>query len=201
MNDVQLYGDGVSAAKPARRGPKPSLTREVVVDAALDLIDDDGITALNLRKLATRLGVSAMTPYGYFTDKADLLAAAVDRGLEPLDAVLNETDPWQTQVRAFFVAMHETLEAHPGLLELAMFTNGTARLDEGREALIALLVRGGLNAQQAGDDLRALTAYVLGYGALTRLRRTDSSSRHTGDPFEHGLRLLLDSIEREAGRA
>lgn len=188
----------VGSPGPAKRGPKPSLTREQVIDAALDLIDEEGLSALNLRKLASRLGISAMTPYSYFEDKADLLDAAVDRGLEPLSAARDPEDDWEAQLRAFFLAMHRTLEAHPGLLELAMFTNGTERLDENRAVLIETLVGAGMSEGGAGDALRALTAYVLGYGALRRLRGLSSSERHTAEPFQHGLDLVLDSIRREA---
>jgi DNA-binding transcriptional regulator YbjK len=44
-----------------RRGPKPTLSREILVEAALDLVDNDGLGALNLRTLAGRMGISAMT--------------------------------------------------------------------------------------------------------------------------------------------
>jgi AcrR family transcriptional regulator len=191
----------MSDTTPRRRGPRPSLTRHQVVDAALDLIDEEGINALNLRKLAARLGISAMTPYSYFDDKADLLNAAVDRGLDPLSAARDPEDDWESQLRAFFFAMHRTLEEHPGLLELAMLTNGTPSLEENRRVLVDTLIAEGLSERRAGDTLRALTAYVLGYGALRRMRRDAPSQRHTDDPFEHGLEAILDAARRDVERA
>jgi AcrR family transcriptional regulator len=184
------------AAPRPRRGPKPALTRAAVIEAALDLIDAEGLSALNLRKLATRLGVSAMTPYSYFSDKADLLNAMTGHALEPLRADPDSAAPWDQQVESAMTGMHHALAQHPGAVELIMAQSDTQLLDAFRQRLIAVLERAGLSRDQSADTLRSLTSYLLGYAILTRLRPR-SSGRPRADSFAHGLRMMMDTLRRD----
>jgi AcrR family transcriptional regulator len=65
-------------AERGRRGPRPKLSVDDVVDAAIALADASGIDALSMRALAERLGVSAMTLYTYVPGKAELLDLMLD---------------------------------------------------------------------------------------------------------------------------
>lgn len=62
-----------------RARPKAGLSRERVLDAALDLVDREGVAALTMRKLGAELGVEAMTLYHHVGNKGELLAALVGR--------------------------------------------------------------------------------------------------------------------------
>ena len=74
--------------------------RDKLCDAALQIFAEKGVEGLTLREVATRLSVSPMTPYRYFRDKDDILAAvrarafndfaqalenAVSRGKDPIE--------------------------------------------------------------------------------------------------------------------
>ena len=72
-----------------KRRSRGSLTREQVVEAALALADRDGLEALTMPNLATRLECGVMTIYGYIDSKEDLLDAIAQRGLRDL----KQTDP------------------------------------------------------------------------------------------------------------
>lgn len=50
-----------------------TLTRDIILSAALELVDDAGLSALSLRSLGKRLGVSQAAFYRHFPDKAALL--------------------------------------------------------------------------------------------------------------------------------
>src|SRR5262245_60224573 len=54
--------------------------RERLIDAAERLFAEKGLEAVSLRQLAGELGVSPMTPYRYFKDKDEMLAAVRARG-------------------------------------------------------------------------------------------------------------------------
>ncbi|MEU9191830.1 TetR/AcrR family transcriptional regulator C-terminal domain-containing protein [Streptomyces hundungensis] len=62
-----------------RARPKAGLSRERVLDAALDLVDREGVAALTMRKLGAELGVEAMTLYHHVGNKGELLDALVGR--------------------------------------------------------------------------------------------------------------------------
>src|SRR6478672_7441524 len=69
------------AGGPAKhgRGRPPTIDREAVLDAALRLLDAEGVDALTMRRLASELGVSAMAPYRHVGSKDELLMVLVDR--------------------------------------------------------------------------------------------------------------------------
>jgi AcrR family transcriptional regulator len=62
--------------------PREPLSGERIVEAALQLIDDEGLEALTMRALGQRLGVEAMALYYYFPNKAALLEAVAAAGLD-----------------------------------------------------------------------------------------------------------------------
>ena len=70
--------------------------RERLIDTAERLFAEHGAEAISMRQLATELGVSPMTPYRYFKDKDDILAAVRARGFErfaiALEAALASSD-------------------------------------------------------------------------------------------------------------
>ena len=75
------------------------LRRERVVDVAIALLDADGLDALTMRKLATRLGVQAGALYWHFAGKQALLDAMADRFLEDFAADL-PAGSWDEQLAA-----------------------------------------------------------------------------------------------------
>jgi AcrR family transcriptional regulator len=64
--------------KRSARGPKPGLTVERVVAAAIELADAEGLEALSMRRVADRLGVGTMSLYTYVPAKAELLDVMLD---------------------------------------------------------------------------------------------------------------------------
>ena len=60
------------------RGPKPALSLDQIVDAAVKLADRDGLPALSMRAVATELGVGTMSLYRYVPSKGELLDLMLD---------------------------------------------------------------------------------------------------------------------------
>ncbi|CQD17933.1 TetR family transcriptional regulator [Mycobacterium lentiflavum] len=180
-----------------RRGPKPTLSREMVIEAALDLVDSEGLLALNLRKLAGRMGISAMTPYHYFEDKADLLAAMIGHALAPLASDLDPNLDWDAQIDAAMHDFHDTLKQHPGVVELIIAEADTVRLDDFRQALITTLQKAGLSRAHGVDVLRSLTSYILGYTLLDRLRPQQPGRADPPASFDMGLEMMMRSLRQD----
>jgi AcrR family transcriptional regulator len=187
----------MATPEPRRRGPKPTLNREVVIEAALDLIDSEGLAALNLRKLAGRMGISAMTPYHYFEDKADLLAAMVGYAMAPLASDLDPNLPWDKQIEAAMRDLHQTLTGHPSVVDLIIAESDTRRLDEFRQSLISTMRKAGLSRGRSSDVLRSLTSYILGYTLLNRLRPRQPNRSAPPDSFDVGLEMIMRSLREE----
>ena len=64
--------------------------RVALIEAALEIIDEDGPQGLTIRKVAQRAGVSHAAPYRHFAGKDDLVLAVVERGFELLNEEMAE---------------------------------------------------------------------------------------------------------------
>src|SRR5690349_13024748 len=98
----------------ATRRNTRSLTVEQVVDAAVELLEADGLGAVTIRAVAERLGVGAMTLYTYVGTKEGLLAAIASRFLSTLELPPPGL-PWQERVAGTMRAVHELFIATPEL--------------------------------------------------------------------------------------
>ena len=54
--------------------------REAIIDAAWDLVHEEGLAALSLRDLARRAGITTPTVYAYFDSKHEIYDAMFGRG-------------------------------------------------------------------------------------------------------------------------
>jgi AcrR family transcriptional regulator len=57
---------------------------ELVVDEAIVLIEESGVEEFSTRRLASRLGISAMTLYNYYDNRGAILKETLNRGLDLL---------------------------------------------------------------------------------------------------------------------
>lgn len=82
----------------------PKLSKPVIVEAALTLLDREGLDGIRLRALATELGVQAPAIYWHFRDKQDVLDEMATeiwrRVADDIDAMPAD-QPWQEDVRGF----------------------------------------------------------------------------------------------------
>ena len=181
--------------------PKPrgkGLNRTAWVEAALTLIDRDGLAALNFRRLARELHVTTMAPYAHFADKDDLLTAMTEHALGDLERSLDPDKPWDAQVHDAMVALHDRLDTHPGVTDLIVARAEGDRLGELRDALMAVTTAAGIARTDATDALRALVSYVLGFVILTRAGKPIKVRRGSPDAFEYGLAMLMKSLKEIA---
>lgn len=106
-----------SADEAPRRGRKPKVTVDAVVDAAVEMADADGLEALSMRALAERVGVGAMSLYSYVASRDDLVVLMVDQvyGREPLAPMAGDLRARLTLVADAVLAIHRE---HPWLLDV-----------------------------------------------------------------------------------
>jgi len=147
-----------------RRRPRGSLTREAVVDAALALVDAEGIDALSMPRLARQVDAGVMTLYRYVRSKSELLEAVALRAI----AEVRLRDLHARDASAILLdwgrGMREVLLAHPGvagvLARQAVIGHGIFR---GMEALLGPLERAGLGTERGVRAVYAVLIYTLGF--------------------------------------
>ncbi|MDL5054611.1 TetR/AcrR family transcriptional regulator [Oscillatoria laete-virens NRMC-F 0139] len=81
--------------------------KNALIDGALQMLAEDGVRGLSLRKVARHIGVSHNAPYQHFADKEALIAALAERGFRQLDEAIQqgvtsmgEADPVARLVKA-----------------------------------------------------------------------------------------------------
>lgn len=100
------------------RGPKPALTREDAVQAAISIADKDGLAALTMQAVANRLGFTTMALYRYFPNKEALIDASVDAAMGTPPQRRGPREGWRNEVKRWAYAKQAMLCARPWLAEL-----------------------------------------------------------------------------------
>jgi AcrR family transcriptional regulator len=143
----------------AERAP---LTRERIIATALELIDEDGLDALSMRRLGSALGVEAMSLYHHVANKDEVLDGVLEQVLLQVE-VPTDDGPWQDRVRALVRAWRVVALRHPGAFVLVdtrpiRSVRGYAPL----ESAFRILSDAGLSPATALDAFSVAAALVLG---------------------------------------
>lgn len=153
---------------------RPGLTRERVVDAAAELIDEVGSEGLTLAALAARFGVKTPSLYTHVGGVEDLLAGVRLQALENLDAELRSAAVGRAGSDALFAvagAYRSFAHAHPGRYALSLrATDQTPEVQAvGARILetVTAVLRGyDLEAEDALHATRALRSALHGFVSL-----------------------------------
>ncbi len=96
------------------------LTRSLIAQEALALLDEAGMKGLSMRKLGSRLGVEAMSLYNHVKNKSDLLDSIHEALLVELMNHLDAAPPadWGTAARTSACTFLALLKRHPGSIPL-----------------------------------------------------------------------------------
>jgi AcrR family transcriptional regulator len=168
-------------------GPREPLTRVRIIEAALEIIDDTGLDALNMRRLAAAVGVKPMSLYHHVANKEAILeavaeciaeAALGDRSAQGRKAQGQSTgaraaprdDGWRDRTRELFIGLYELVQDHPRALPL--ISTAVLRTPSGRrwmEELMGVLLGAGFTPDQAASLFHTLGAYTIGLGYASML--------------------------------
>jgi AcrR family transcriptional regulator len=147
------------------RASRAGLSREQVLDAALALVDQNGISALSMRRLGAELGVEAMTLYHYLPNKEAVLDGIVERVMAEAESGLGDRQ-WDQALADYARSLRATLLRHPGAaLLVATRPAVTPQTLRAAERGLALLCGAGFPLGQALDTLNALTLFAVAHAA------------------------------------
>ena len=165
-----MAGEPRSSPPPGRSPGRPAIPADRFVDAALAIIDADGVDAVTMRAVAQRLGSGTATLYRHFDNRAHLLAAVVDRVLaeaaDRIDAAAH--DDWADELRVICRSTFDALRRHRNVLPvLARQLPSGEHAIAGRDRIIAVLLAGGCPPDAALATYATFARYVLGFAIQT----------------------------------
>ncbi|WP_165964040.1 TetR/AcrR family transcriptional regulator C-terminal domain-containing protein [Actinomadura sp. KC216] len=184
----------------SRGGRRPKLTREAIVETAIKVADADGLAAVSIRRIASELGVRAMSLYTHIDAKEDIFDLMYDEVAEEALVKGDLPDDWR---EAFLQITHKERETglrHPWMFELShrsprVGPNGlrhaeqslaaAARLTDDPESMVAIITT--VDHYMLGYTLREQHVLEIGDNGLERA--------HTSLLEREYIRALLESGE------
>jgi AcrR family transcriptional regulator len=143
---------------------RPQLTRQRVVAEALAVIAEQGVQALTMRSLATRLGVVPGALYRHVRNKQQLHDLLLDGVLAEVDLRLDPSLGWTDQLKVLAHRLRRVLEQHPGVAGILKTRDplGPHSLALA-EAFLAPLQAAGFADRDAGLAFFLLVDYTIGF--------------------------------------
>jgi AcrR family transcriptional regulator len=136
-----------------------------VLQAALRLVDQEGLESLSMRRLGQELGVGATALYNHVADKAALLDGLVETVLgEVLLPPGDDAADWMAAIRSICRSLRQVAHRHPNLVPLIAgrpFNSPGALRPV--EVMFQVLCRAGFEEKLVVEAQRALSGFVLGY--------------------------------------
>ena len=159
-----MVNGGKRSGRP--RAGEERLSRDAILTAALGIVDDEGIDALTMRRLAATLKVNPMSLYHHLPNKAAVLAGLAElvfAGLElpdPGDAV-----PWDEQLKQAARAYRDGLRQHPNLaLQVLSDTSAVSNVVVvTMEPFYRALDRAGLAPREIFEAANTLIDFIHGF--------------------------------------
>lgn len=208
-----------------KRGPKPGLSVEAIVEAAIGIADADGLAAVSMARVAKELGFTTMSLYRYVAGKDELLQLMWNASAQGAEGLALEGDDWRERLRHWALVQREMIDRHAWITEMPMATpplapNSLTFVERGLEALddtglpdtdrlrvIGLISSYTLSesrmaheAARAADPswtFESLLRELVDPETYPRLHRIAAapSSEPESDEFAFGLDRILDGVE------
>jgi TetR/AcrR family transcriptional regulator, tetracycline repressor protein len=134
-----------------------------VLEAALEIIDTEGIAALSIRRLADRLQVNGASLYHHFGSKEEIVLGAARLALDGIRAPLDDAEPWRDWLIRSARGLRRVLLAHPELVPIMLRRHPlTVGGGEEMEQTVLLLRRGNVPEGAIVPMVEALALHAIG---------------------------------------
>jgi AcrR family transcriptional regulator len=149
---------------PQQRRRRDPLTQEAVVDAALAVLDADGLDLLSMRHIGRTLNTTAAALYWHVGSKDGLLDLIFDRVIGEQEVPDPDPERWEEQIKGVARTMRATIIGHRDIVRLSI-----GRIPLGPNALryadrvLAILRAGGLSPALAVAGHQLLFSIVMGF--------------------------------------
>ncbi|WP_437730478.1 TetR/AcrR family transcriptional regulator [Sorangium sp. So ce1335] len=154
--------------KRSSRGPRPGLSLDQIVRAAIELADGEGLSALSMQRVAAKLGFTPMSLYRYVPSKAELLDLMLDAAAGEMPLVDGVPGGWRAKLEASALADWALYHRHPWFLHVTpvrpvMGPKGMATYEAALRAVAGI----GLTDREMLAAVHLVDSYVRGAGRLS----------------------------------
>ena len=160
-----------------KRGPRPGLSADAIVDAAIRLADAEGLEGVSMARVAAELGFTTMSLYRYVASKEELLQLMWNGSASGVESLVLEGDGWRARLRMWAIVQRDMIDRHPWITQMPMAAppmapNSMIFVERGLETMDG-------TALADGDKLRfigLISSYTLSEARMAN----DAASRRAG---------------------
>ena len=178
LADGQRPTNPTSHRSTRDRPAKAPLSEDAVVDAALAILQSEGLEAVTMRRVASALDTGAASLYVYVSGREGLLQAMLDRVTATIELEPPDPSRWRAQLHSLLERMRQALLAHPGIAALTLedppTTEVVMRLTEN---LLGILLAGGVAPQDAAWACDVFVSLVTAIASEEDVRRACAGRR------------------------
>ncbi|WP_067814601.1 TetR/AcrR family transcriptional regulator C-terminal domain-containing protein [Actinomadura kijaniata] len=192
--------------RPARtRREQPSLSRDQIVGAALELLDAEGLTGLSMRRLGTRLNAGATSVYWHVANKDELLELVLDHVMGEVDVPDPAAEGWRAAAAAYARSLRAMIHRHPWTVTLfgarpMLGPNATRVMDD----VLGALGHAGFTGFDLEYAVSAIVDYVIGAAggeSSWAAGQPEASPAEVTDALRPYLARIADAHPRVAAHA
>lgn len=103
-----------------KRGPRPGMSADAIVDAAVQIADAEGLEAISMARVAAKLGFTTMSLYRHVASKDELLQLMWNASATGAEKLVIEGDGWRSRLRTWAVIQRDMLDRHPWVTQMPM---------------------------------------------------------------------------------
>ena len=144
--------------------PREPVTPDKVLDAALAIVETDGVPALSMRRLAGDLGVGTPSLYWHVGGRLEILAQLIDRVTKDFGNIRPVGDTPAERIVSVCRALLDEVRRRPHLIELSVTAGrGEAIFVEAQQVLAREVFASGLRGHDAAVALRMIVFQLGGF--------------------------------------
>jgi AcrR family transcriptional regulator len=190
-----------------RRAGKEPLSRDRIVDAAIEILDADGLDAVSTRRVAEALQTGSASLYAHVANRDELVELMYDRIAGEIEVPAPESARWQKQIRTYARNAQRVWAAHADIARasLGSIPTGPNRLRVA-ERVLAILLAAGFSKQTAAWAIDRLQLYIdadayEGWLHTARAKAGLSAEEYIGSIREYYRQLPAERFPLLAGLA
>ncbi|GAA0498326.1 TetR/AcrR family transcriptional regulator [Streptomyces stramineus] len=171
---VWLAGKTAPRRRTGAAGDGAALDLPRILATTVRLLDAEGLAKFSMRRLATELGVTAMSVYWYVDNKDDLLELALDEANADMAVpdVSDESVDWREHLRRLALEYRKSLVVHPWVAQLVgRYLNIGPHSMAFADATLSVMRRSGLPQEDVTGALSALFQFVYGFSTIEALHQ------------------------------
>jgi len=177
-------------------GPKPGLTLDMIVDAAIAIADERGLGALSMRAVGERLGRTAMALYTYLPGKSELIDLMYDRVLAQLPTDYDREAGWRAAAMSWADDLWAFYLRHPWVLQVSQARPVLGPNEFGvAETLVRILSWAGLETRMLRGAVGTLMHVVRGAAQnVAESRQAPAMTEMSEEQWWYGRSAVLDEV-------